>query len=136
MPSLTLQVNDTPEEVALCEWHLRRIFKKEKFEERVRTGEFTIVRRQITKRTNASGNAPSIADAPFNEEVVIAVAATLQEVARAHRFLEADQATPYKNRALDPKQINWNGRDYHQTGRRNPDCAHCKAGISTYPEAR
>jgi len=42
--------------------------------------------------------------------------------------------TPAASGLPDPKEINWNGFNYHQQSKKNPECAHCKAGISTYSD--
>jgi len=132
MPPPHLKVNDNPEEIALCNWHLRRIFNGEGFWHKVHTGEMAIVGNRINKRKNPSANSPSLMEAPFNEEFIIADANTKQEVARCQRFLAPDGVTPAASGLPDPKEINWKGRNYHQLGKSNPECAHCLAGIDTH----
>lgn len=131
MPPPRLTVHDNPEEVALCNWHLRRIFNGESFWDKVHTGQMVIANSRINERQNPSANSPSLAEAPFNEEFIIADATSKQEVARCQRFLAPDGITPVASGRPDPKQINWKGRDYHQLGKDNPECAHCLAGIDT-----
>jgi hypothetical protein len=134
MPPRSLKVNDTPTKVALCEWHLRKIFNEEDFMGKLETMEMKIGASLIRERKNPSKNAPSLADAPYVQEFIIVDAVTNVEVARCQRFLEADKQTPAASKKSDPKQINWKGFDYHQLGNKNPECAHCKAGIPTRTE--
>jgi hypothetical protein len=132
MPPSALTVNDTPIEVALCDWHLRKIFNTEGFCPKVSSGEMKIARRVLNERKKPSANGPSLEDAPYNEEFIIADASTNNEVVRCQWFLKGDKTTPAASGLPDPKEINWGGYNYHQTGKRNPQCAHCAAGISTY----
>jgi hypothetical protein len=70
--------------------------------------------------------------APYNQEFIIFERATNQEVARCHWFLGPDKKTPAASSLPDPKEINWQGENFHQL-KKHQECAHCKAGISTYP---
>jgi hypothetical protein len=110
------------------------VLRDEKLLEKVDIGELKIVARRINLRRNPSAKSPSLADAPYNEEFIIGNPATGDEVVRCQRFLKADQVTPAASGLPDPKEINWKGKNYHQLGNKNPKCAHCLAGISTYSD--
>src|SRR5262245_10644445 len=126
MPPSHLTIDDTPVEVSLCEWHLRKVFKDEKFAERIESGEFVVARRKRSQRRNPPANAIDVNDVPYNEETVFAEAGTNREVVRCHRHLKSD-GTPAASKKYDPKEINWKGVNYHQTGKLKPQCEHCAA---------
>ncbi len=113
---------------------MRRVCRDEKLLEKLETGELTIVVSDINERRNPSPSGPSLADAPYNREF-IAADWNGNEVLRCHQFLKADRKTPAASGLPDPKEINWKGYNYHQTGNQHPDCEHCKAGISTFSDA-
>ncbi len=129
MPPRGLTINNTPIEVAICDWHLRKIFNDEDFAGQLQTNQMTKLPGFIRERTNPSRNAPSLADAPYVEEFFIIDPATNEEVARCQQFLKADKRTVAASGKPDPKEINWGGYNYHQLGKKYPECEHCKAGI-------
>lgn len=98
---------------------------------KVDSGEMKVVSSGILQRKNPSANAPTLEEAPFNEEFVIVDVATNEQVVRCHRFLPPDKI-PSARWLPDPKEINWRGNDYHQLSKQHPECAHCLAGISTW----
>ena len=104
--------------------------------QKLESGELRIVRNKVSERKNPPPNALPTSVAPFSEDFIAADAATNDEVVRCHRFLQADGVTPIAGRLPDPKEINWKGVNYHQTGRDNKECAHCAAGISTYSDVQ
>ncbi len=119
----------------MCEWHLRKIFNEERLAQKLDEGKLYVARNYVRERRNPSKQAPSLQDAPYSEEVILADSESNQEVARCQRFLEPDRKTVAASGKLDPKQLYLNGKDYHQLGKKNPVCPHCEAGISTWPEA-
>lgn len=98
--------------------------------EKLGSGEFSIVDGFVRLRKHPSAKGPTLAEAPYRQEFIIADANN-QEVARCHRFLGPNE-TPSPRWQPDPKEINWNGENYHQCGSKEPECEHCKAGIPTH----
>src|SRR5215813_4824988 len=117
MPPRGLTVDDNATEVALCNWHLRKIFNGEHFMEMLETGQMAIVASTIKERKYPSKDGPSLADAPYTEEFIIADTATNQETVRCQRFLKSDGKTLAASGKADPKEINWKGQNYHQLGK-------------------
>jgi len=134
MPADPLRFDDTSNtftEVTLCAWHMRRIFWNERFWEKYYTWEFDIHCSTPKRREQPSEKVP---DAEYNQELRFIDAATGDEIARCHWFLKADGTTPCASGFPDPKEIYWRGFNYHLTGKKNPTCEHCAAGITTYPD--
>src|SRR4051812_31278554 len=94
MPPRGLQVNNNPTEIALCDWHLRKIFNHEDFMGKLQTKQMKVGASKIRQRSNPSQNAPSLAEAPYVEEFIIVDSATNEEVARCQQFLRSDGVTP------------------------------------------
>jgi hypothetical protein len=130
MPPKRLRVHGTPKEVALCPDHLRTIFNREDLWGKAQRDELGIRPGPIKLRSpDRIVNGPPVEEAPCQQEYILFKKDTLEEVARCHRFVNCD-GTEIKDRELpDPKQINWEGEDYHQLGRGNPDCPHCKDNV-------
>jgi hypothetical protein len=124
MSSKRLRTNDTSTEVPLCEWHLRRIFWNEKLLEKYKQGTLEARFGPIKERKNPTVSSP----APYNQEFVLFDPVSNKEIARCHQLLEADMTTLAGSGFPDPKQININGFDYHQQGKK--ECDHCRRGIS------
>jgi hypothetical protein len=127
----SLQTNDTSIQVTLCDWHLRRIFWNEDFWGKYRSGEFYPEWGPIVERKKPLVNVPS---AKYNQEFKLIDRESGEEVVRCHWFLQADKKTVCASGHPDPKEINWKGFNYHQKGKSTPDCEHCDAGITTYPD--
>lgn len=109
---------------------MRRVFRDKRIWERAQSGELAVVAGPIKLRKN-----PSVAaTAPYNQEIIIVDPSSNTEIARCHRFLESDKVTPGASGLPDPKEIYIDGVNYHQLGKKEPDCEHCRQGISTYSE--
>jgi hypothetical protein len=126
MGSNRLRNNDTSPEVALCEWHLRKIFWDERLLTKLREKKLEARFGPVKPRKNPTVASP----APYNQEFVIFDPASNEEVARCHQLLESDMKTLAGSQHPDPKQIHINGIDYHQLGKQRPICQHCSQGIS------
>ncbi len=94
-------VNNTSIEVALCDWHLRKVFWDKRLLPRVKSGEFAIKLGPIRPRKYPTVSSP----APYNQEFVIYDVASNEEIARCHQLLEADRVTLAGSKKPDPKQI-------------------------------
>jgi hypothetical protein len=125
MSSNRLRTNDTTPEVSLCEWHLRKIFWDEKLLEKYQQGKLASKFGSVKARRNPTVSSP----APYNQEFVLFDPASNEEIARCHQLLEADMTTLAGSGFPDPKQININGFDYHQMGKK--PCEHCQQGLPT-----
>ena len=109
---------------------MQRVFWIEGVWNKVKTGEFRRIPGKIKDRQNPGPNSPTLEDAPHKEEFTIVDAAD-EQVAICQWFLKADKNTVAASGFADPKQLDLGGISYHPTGRRNPACAHCEAGIPT-----
>lgn len=109
---------------------MRRVFWTERLVQKVRDNELAITWGPLRPRKNPSANAPSLADAPYNQEFVIHDSATKNEIARCQRFVAADGITSAASKLPDPKEMIIGKVNYHLVGR-GTECAHCKAGIPT-----
>jgi len=125
--SQRLQIDNTAQRIDLCEWHMRRVFNENRLWERARAGEFEYIETLCTPR-----DSPNVPDGKFNQEFVIRDPRTKLEIARCHRFLKADKSTVAASGLPDPKEICFEGKNYHLLGRRAKQCPWCEAGISTY----
>jgi len=121
-----LLTNDTPE-VALCEWHLRKVFWDERLLSKLQQGELKARYGEIKLRRNPTVSS----SAPYNQEFVLFDPVSNEEIARCHQLLEADKTTLAGSGFPDPKQVNINGIDYHQLSKGNPQCKHCEEGVPT-----
>jgi hypothetical protein len=116
-------------EVRLCVWHLRKVFWDERLWKKYQDGELGIIRGALRKRTNPTEEVP---DAEYNQEITLTDPANGDtQVARLHCFIAADRVSLCASGYPDPKQITWEGFDYHGNGK--GQCDHCLAGITTYP---
>ncbi len=122
--------NDTPlEDVRLCDWHLRRVFRDSQLLRRFQQGELAVIWGTIHERLKPS----SAAQARYNQEFILTDPLNGNtQVARCHWFLDEDKTTVLASGLPDPKEIILNGTFYHGNGKRQ--CDHCAKGISTYSD--
>jgi len=127
MASNRLHTHDTPR-VAVCNFHLRKIFWDERILTRLRVGDLYAECSEIKTRKERAPNAPPLEDSPFTQEfVVFDPASDGNEIARCQQFLTANQIVLGASGWPDPKQICVNGLDYHQKGKK--ECEHCNQGL-------
>jgi len=122
------QLNSTPIHVDLCEWHLRCVFWNERLWEKYEIGVLDILWGPLKERLYPSVR---VLDAKYNQELTFIDAVSEDQVARCHWFLAADKITICASGLADPKHITWRGFDYHGNGKK--ECAHCQAGLTTWP---